>query len=39
LPLPGFACAVFLAAFVFGDAAVDEEGEGGCSSCQEDNRR
>jgi hypothetical protein len=38
-PAPAFACAVFLAACVLGDAVVDEGGEGGCCSCQEGNRR
>jgi hypothetical protein len=37
-PAPAFACAVFLVTCVFGDAAVDEGGEGGRHSCQEGNR-
>jgi hypothetical protein len=36
---PAFACTAFLVACVFGDAAVDEGGEGGCRSCQEGSRR
>jgi hypothetical protein len=31
-PAPAFACTVFLAC-MFGDAAVDEGGEGSCCSC------
>jgi hypothetical protein len=38
-PASACACAVFLVTCVFGDAAVDEGGEGGCRSCQEGNRR
>jgi hypothetical protein len=38
-PALAFACAVFLVTCVFGDAAVDGGGEGGCRSCQEGNRR
>jgi hypothetical protein len=38
-PASAFASTVFLATCAFGDAAVDEGGEGGCRSCQEGNRR
>jgi hypothetical protein len=38
-PASAFASTVFIVTCAFGDAAVDEGGEGGCRSCQEGNRR
>jgi hypothetical protein len=38
-PASAFASTVFVVTCAFGEAAVDEGGEGGCRSCQEGNRR